>query len=53
VLAKGSDHVDSPKSPDASGARGVTPPALLALARLMGRLAAMEAQETNPDQELE
>jgi hypothetical protein len=53
VFAKGSDHADSPSAPDAPDGLRVTPPALLALVRLLGRLAAIEAQETNADQEWE
>jgi len=50
VRAKGSDHNNLPKPPDATKQVDASPPALLALARLLGRLAALDEQEAISDQ---
>jgi len=51
VRVKGSDHANLPKLPVATDEVRASPPAVLALARLLGRLAAIEEQEAVSDQE--
>ena len=53
MRAKGSDHVNLPKPPVAIDEVGASPPAVLALVRLLGRLAAIEEQQAVSDQEIE
>ena len=50
VRPKGSDHADMPKAPVVTDEANASPPALLALARLLGRLAALDQQEAASDQ---
>jgi hypothetical protein len=50
VRVKGSDHANLPKPPAATDEVGASPPAVLALARLLGRFAAIEEQEAVSEQ---
>lgn len=53
VRVKGSDHANLPKPPVATDEVGASPPAVLTLARLSGRLAAIEEQQAVSNQETE
>jgi len=51
VPVKGSDHANLPKAPVANDDVRTSSPAMLALARLLGRLAAIEQQRVFSEQE--
>lgn len=53
VRVKGSDHANLPKPPVATDEVSASPHAIVALARLLGRLAAIEEQQAVSDQEIE
>jgi hypothetical protein len=53
VRVKGSDHANLPKPPVATDEVDASPPAVLALARLLGRLAAIEEQQAVSEQRTE
>jgi hypothetical protein len=48
---KGSDHANLPKAPVATDDVRASPPTMLALARLLGRLAAIEEQQVISERE--